>query len=99
MGYKILLVDDDTELVKMLSKYFERKKYRVITAQNGKEAIEKLQTAPDIILLDINMPQMDGLEVCRKIRDKISCPILFLTARVEEEDRVNGLLSGGDDYI
>ena len=92
MGYKILLVDDDTELVKMLSKYFERKKYRVITAQNGKEAIEKLQTAPDIILLDINMPQMDGLEVCRKIRDKISCPILFLTARVEEEDRVNGLL-------
>mgnify|MGYP002595705618 FL=1 len=83
MGYKILLVDDDTELVKMLSKYFERKKYRVITAQNGKEAIEKLQTAPDIILLDINMPQMDGLEVCRKIRDKISCPILFLTARVE----------------
>ena len=99
MGYKILLVDDDTELVKMLSKYFERKKYRVITAQNGKEAIEKLQTAPDIILLDINMPRMDGLEVCRKIRDKISCPILFLTARVEEEDRVNGLLSGGDDYI
>ncbi len=97
MGYKILLVDDDTELIKMLSKYFERKKYRVITAQNGKEAIEKLQTAPDIILLDINMPRMDGLEVCRKIRDKISCPILFLTARVEEEDRVNGLLSGGDD--
>lgn len=99
MGYKILLVDDDTELVKMLSKYFEKKKYRVITAQNGKEAIEKLQAAPDIILLDINMPQMDGLEVCRKIRDKITCPILFLTARVEEEDRVNGLLSGGDDYI
>lgn len=99
MGYNILLVDDDTELVKMLSKYFERKKYRVTTALNGKEAIEKLHTAPDIILLDINMPQMDGLEVCRRIRDKISCPILFLTARVEEEDRVNGLLSGGDDYI
>lgn len=99
MGYKILLVDDDTELVKMLSKYFERKKYRVITAQNGKEAIEKLQTAPDIILLDINMPQMDGMEVCKKIRNYVTCPILFLTARIQEQDQINGLMIGGDDYI
>ncbi len=54
---------------------------------------------PDLILLDINMPHMDGLEFCEKIRDKISCPILFLTARVEEQDKINGFLSGGDDYI
>lgn len=58
-----------------------------------------IEWQPDIILLDINMPQMDGLEVCRLIRDKVTSPILFLTARVEEEDRVNGLMSGGDDYI
>ena len=54
---------------------------------------------PDIILLDINMPRMDGIEVCRLIRSKVLCPILFLTARVDEDDKINGLLSGGDDYI
>lgn len=99
MAYKILIVDDDTELLKMLCSFFEIRQYSVFMAENGSEALEKIKYAPDIILLDINMPKIDGLEVCRRIRDKISCPILFLTAKAEEQDRVNGLLSGGDDYI
>lgn len=99
MAYTILIVDDDTELLKMLRSFFEIKHYVVITAENGSEALRLAETNPDIILLDVNMPRIDGMEVCRRIRDKISCPILFLTARAEEQDRVNGLLSGGDDYI
>lgn len=99
MQYKILLVDDDTALLKMLSRYLSGKNYEIMTAENGITAISMIQNQPDMILLDINMPGMDGLELCRQIRDKISCPILFLTAKAEEQDRVNGLLSGGDDYI
>ncbi len=99
MPYKILIVDDDTGLLKMLESYFEIKRYSVMTAENGMDALEKLKSKPDIILLDVNMPRLDGLEVCRRIRDKISCPIIFLTAKAQEQDRVNGLLSGGDDYI
>ena len=99
MHNKILMVDDDRELLKMLSRYFTWKEYAVITAENGMEALEKINADPDIILLDVNMPGMDGIEVCRRFRDTVSCPIIFLTAKVEEQDRVMGLLSGGDDYI
>lgn len=99
MNYKILMIDDDRELLKMLNHYFTLKQYTVITAENGIEALEKINKNPDIILLDVNMPGLDGIEVCRKIRDYVSCPIIFLTAKVEEENRVMGLLSGGDDYI
>lgn len=96
---QLLIVDDDRDLLKMLKSYFEIKKYMVTIAENGVEALKKIESSPDLILLDVNMPQIDGMEVCRRIRDKVSCPILFLTAKVEEQDRVNGLLSGGDDYI
>ncbi len=99
MPYKILIIDDDTELLKMLRKYFEMKKYEITTAENGIEGLNKIKLQPDIILLDVNMPKIDGIEICRKIRDKVSCPIIFLTARVEEQDIVNGFSSGGDDYI
>ncbi len=96
---RILIVDDDSALLKMLNSYFSIKGYIVETAKDGIEALDQILHKPDIILLDINMPRMDGLELCRQIRDKISCPILFLTAKVEEADQINGLLSGGDDYI
>lgn len=88
MKYKILVVDDDKELVKMLCSYFNMKQYETITATDGMEALNKIKMKPDIILLDINMPRMDGIEVCRLIRSKVLCPILFLTARVDEDDKI-----------
>lgn len=99
MSYRILIVDDDKSLVKMLREYFTIKGYEILSAENGKQAVSLISQKPDIILLDINMPQMDGLEVCKTIRGQISCPILFLTARVEENDKIQGLMVGGDDYI
>lgn len=99
MPKRILIADDDKELLKMLKNYFTLKDYLVDTAGNGFEAVEKARDQYDIILLDITMPVMNGLEVCRAIREEIRCPILFLTAKSEEQDKVNGLLSGGDDYI
>ena len=99
MAYKILIIDDDAELLKMLRRYFEIKKYEVITARNGAEGLSKVKLQPDLILLDVNMPNIDGIEVCQRMRDKVACPVLFLTARSYEQDVVNGLSSGGDDYI
>lgn len=99
MAYKILIIDDDAELLKMLRRYFEIKKYEVITARNGAEGLSKVKLQPDLILLDVNMPNIDGIEVCRRMRDKVACPVLFLTARSDEQYVVNGLSSGGDDYI
>jgi DNA-binding response OmpR family regulator len=97
--HKILVADDEADIVSMLKDYFEMTGYTVITAYSGKEAIERTSQSPDIILLDINMPDGDGLSVCKKIRDYISCPILFLTARIEDCDKINGFAAGGDDYI
>lgn len=99
MNYKILVIDDEKDVVSLLKDFFEIQGYTVYTAYDGGEALQKVELNPDIILLDINMPQMDGIEVCKRIRDYISCPILFLTAKVEEEDRIKGLMVGGDDYI
>ncbi len=99
MNYKILIVDDEPDIRQLLKDYFEIQGYLVMLAEDGAEAIQKAGNAPDLILLDINMPQVDGLEVCKRIRMHVSCPILFLTARITEQDRINGLLIGGDDYI
>ena len=97
---KIMAIDDEMELLKMLNRYFSLEGYEVITAAGGREALQKLgKQQPDIILLDINMPDLDGLSLCRKIRDFVSCPILFLTANVEDSDKIKGFSAGGDDYI
>lgn len=96
---KILIADDESDIVSMLSSFFESKGFRVLPASNGAEALKQVEKQPDIILLDINMPGADGLDVCRRIRDHISCPILFLTARIEDSDKVKGFAVGGDDYI
>lgn len=97
--YKILVADDERDVVSLLKDYFEINHYVVITAYSGQEAILKAAQKPDLILLDVNMPDGDGLSVCRKLRDHVSCPILFLTARIEDSDKINGFAAGGDDYI
>lgn len=97
--YKILIVDDEKDVVRLLQSFFQLKGYDTITAYNGEEAIQKVSMNPDLILLDVNMPGMEGTEVCLKIRDYVSCPILFLTAKVEDADKIKGFAVGGDDYI
>ncbi len=99
MKYTILIADDELDIVKMLEGYFLSKGYIVLTATNGADAIKQAEQRPDIILLDINMPKLDGLSVCARIRNYVSCPILFLTARIEDADKVKGFSVGGDDYI
>lgn len=99
MSRKILIADNETDIVSMLRSFFESNGYSVMTSMNGKEALKQVECKPDIILLDINMPDVDGLEVCTRIRNYISCPILFLTARIEDADKVKGFAVGGDDYI
>ena len=97
--YKILVADDEKDVVSLLKDYLKLKGYCVYTAYNGEQAIKAASESPDLILLDVNMPEADGFEVCSRIRAHISCPILFLTARIEDEDKIKGFASGGDDYI
>lgn len=97
--YSILIVDDEPMLLKMLKKYLESEKFIVYTAENAKDAMEKLHKELDIILLDISMPEIDGIEFCQKIRNEVTCPIVFVTARSTQEDKVRGFMCGGDDYV
>lgn len=99
MSRRILVADDEAAIVNLLRDYFEINSYEVLTASNGREALKQAEKHPDLILLDINMPDMDGLAVCSKIRNFVSCPILFLTARIEDADKIRGFSAGGDDYI
>lgn len=99
MAHKILIVDDEEMLTELLSDHLRDSGYLPYTANSAEEALKKLDVSPDLILLDINMPEIDGLELCRMIREHVNCPILFLTARITEQDQINGFMTGGDDYI
>ena len=104
MGKKILVVDDEKNIVDILKLNLQKEGYTVIEAYDGAEAIEKALPAdpaerPDLILLDVMLPEMNGFEVCRKVRDNSSVPILMITAREDEVDKVLGLEIGADDYI
>ena len=96
MKETILIVDDERGIVDTVSACFSPQ-YEVMTAYSGEEAIQKAEKQPDLILLDINMPGMDGLTVCRTIREHVACPILFLTARIESADKITGFQAGADD--
>ena len=98
MAYRILVVDDDRSIVKMIKDFLEMEEYHVDTALNGEDALRKAETHPDLIILDINLPSINGIEVCKKIRDFVDCPILFLTARIEEQDKITGLTVVGSGY-
>jgi len=100
MSQKILVVDDELDIVKVVRAYLEQASFRVITASDGQQALAVFHhEQPDLIVLDLNLPKMDGLDVCRAIRRESSVPIIMLTARAEETDRLIGLEIGADDYI
>lgn len=97
---KILVVDDEERIRRLLRMYLERENYEVEEAEDGKEALEKsLEEDYDLIILDLMMPEMDGIEVCKRLRDKKATPVIMLTAKGEEANRVQGFEVGTDDYI
>ncbi len=100
MAQTILVVDDDARIVKLVRDYLERAGFDVLTARDGETALQLARREqPDLIVLDLMLPGMDGLDVCRRLRWESGVPIIMLTARVEEVDRVVGLELGADDYV
>jgi len=100
VAYKILVVEDDRNLLDTLEYNLRREDYEVITAVDGEQALESARKEnPDVIILDIMLPELSGLEVCRILRKEMTVPILMLTARNEEVDKIIGLEIGADDYM
>lgn len=97
---KVLIIEDEKELSSVLKAYLERAGYEVLTSERGDEGLNLWQkNKPDMVLLDLNLPGMDGIDIARKIRQTDETPIIMVTARVEEVDRLLGLELGADDYI
>ena len=100
MAETILIVDDDHKLVDLVRQYLEREGYRVLEAYDGRQALELARRQhPDLMILDLMLPTLDGLDVCRMLRAESNLPIIMLTARVTEDDRLLGLGMGADAYI
>lgn len=100
MTQTILVVEDDAKMVNLLRLYLEREGYRVVAAHNGRSALETAErTRPDLVILDLMLPHLDGIEVCQRLRATSAVPILMLTARVDEIDKLLGLSLGADDYV
>jgi len=99
-GRRVLVVDDDAKTVELVKLYLNRDGYRVLTAYDGIEALRLAREGhPDLIVLDLMLPGVDGLEVCRTLRDESDVPIIMLTARTTDEDKLTGLGLGADDYV
>ena len=98
-GFKVLVVEDDAAISRVLQLELEHEGYEVESARDGLEGLEKALKEPDLVILDLMLPRMDGLEVCRRIRAKSKVPIIMLTARDRVPDRVSGLDLGADDYL
>lgn len=97
---KILIVDDEKGIIEVLEAYLEREGYDIYTADNGIDALKKAKKeAPDLMILDLMLPDISGEEVCRLVRKESDMPILMLTAKSAEEDRINGIVLGADDYV
>ncbi|MFC1874491.1 response regulator transcription factor, partial [Chloroflexota bacterium] len=99
-GKRVLVVDDDAKTVELIKLYLNRDGYRVLTAYDGVEALRLAQEGkPDLIVLDLMLPGIDGLEICRTLRAESDVPIIMLTARTTDEDKLTGLGLGADDYV
>ncbi|MEH7307148.1 response regulator transcription factor [Neobacillus drentensis] len=97
---KILLVDDERRIIEVLEAYLEREGYEIHCADNGIDALKKVKALnPDLIILDLMLPDISGEEVCRLVRKESDVPILMLTAKSAEDDRINGIVMGADDYL
>lgn len=96
----ILIVDDEKEIADLLEVYLKNDGYRVTKAYNGKDAVKQIfSNSFDLAILDVMLPDIDGFTICQKIREKFYFPVIMLTAKVEDMDKINGLLLGADDYI
>ena len=99
-GERILVVDDEVNIVDLVRLYLERDGFQVEAAEDGAQALEKIRSlAPDLVILDIMLPEVDGFEVCRRVRNDSDVPIIMLTARDEDIDKIVGLELGADDYL